>query len=800
MIITPIRLLQVHVTNVVAEATWTDSSNPSDPFINYPYKWTVTLSVNAQPHSDPSTTTPYFYTGTDIVVGDWFSNAVGGAAWQIVSITSATASTVVVVVQDIDLLNTVSDPTQSGSGGPPSLIQGFIFQIGEDGLPLLSPVPPLVITSQWQTDIIGRFRYRNMTQNHYEVIQIGNTFTSGQLISLTSDGTYVLATSIATAIGVVRDVTVPETGYFTYRPIGPIIKNISPALPGSPGSLIYLDPTTPGGYTATIPSGIQQPIFIQITTSIGILLSRNTSRSDQGATVVLGATTTLNATLHHKHILVCTVASTISLPTPWPAQFSTIGNGFTCDVLNLSGSVITLDTLMTGTTSIPVGALARIVATSYQNTVFVSTGAASSGGTSSGIGIVGPVTATLNESAGSLVFTTPDGYVGTLSGITFKPPPPALPVGVTANSMAVVNVGTDPNFPYSSTVFEVALLAVADGGVINLPAGTYQNWGNGHVDQAIFPSGLTINGAGAYNTIFDGMGGSGAGSATRLTWGKGIIHTNAPLTVNNCGFIRGGSSSVGGGESECGIYGEYNSLVPYTLTVNKCAFDNNQCGLFVPQNNVSGQHAPTIVVNDCEFGKNISNGQSQDGLSHDCYLNGAAVVVTNSRYFGNTWGHNLKSRSASVTTSGNLFVHGGGRCIDISEGTATPWLSTNDIFASLSGANAGTIGYGDESTTNGVAGATVTNATLYISRYQSVIWNNTAGTITFVTPIQYWVELVSGVPPSLVLTTLGMGAVTSGTPATFVGIVAGSPTTLTTYPVLTANPVWTSTAIAGIIQ
>jgi hypothetical protein len=441
MIIAPIRLLQVTVTNVIQTAVWADSSNPSDPFLNYPYKWTVTLSVVAQPHSDPSTNTPYYYTGTDIVVGDWFSNAVGGAAWEIISITSATAGRVIAVVQDIDLLNTVSDPSGSAAGGPANLIEGFVFQIGEDGLPILAPITPLVITPQYQTDLISRFRSRNMIQNHYEVIQPGNTFTTGQLIALTSAGTYVLASSITSAIGVIRDVAVPETGYFTYRPIGPVIKNISPALPGSPGSLIYLDPTTPGSYTVTAPPGVQQPIFIQLeTSSTGILLSRNMARADQPATIVLGAAVTLSAATHHKQILVCTIGTTISLPTPWPGQFSIIGDGFTCDVLNLSTTAVTFDNNMIGTTSIPPGTLARIVATAYQTTVFVSTGGASLAGPTS------PVSGqiyTLQYLDGVISWVTAAAPILALSANSLTFPP--TQVGSTAQVvLTITNNGSAP--------------------------------------------------------------------------------------------------------------------------------------------------------------------------------------------------------------------------------------------------------------------------------------------------------------------------------------------------------------------
>ena len=145
----------------------------------------------------------------------------------------------------------------------------------------------------------------------------------------------------------------------------------------------------------------------------------------------------------------------------------------------------------------------------------------------------------------------PAGPAGPAGGGTTTPPvvtPPATGTGVTDNSLATVNVAPGASdYPTLAS----GLAAVADGGTINLAAGHYLE--ANHVDAATFPHGITIKGAGAYLTVLDGQGGVGAGH--RLAWGKGVVHTNASLTVVGISFINGGGAD-GKSDGESGLYAE----------------------------------------------------------------------------------------------------------------------------------------------------------------------------------------------------------------------------------------------------
>ena len=151
---TPSRMLRVNVTSVAPQARWPADSST---YANYPYRWTVVLNVTPQTHSSPLTRLPYGYDGNDIVIGDWLSNTLGGFAWQIISITTASSNSVTRVIEDVNQYNTYADPNSTGDGAPPALVNGFVFVENPDGFPILFPITANVLVPQWQTDVMARF-------------------------------------------------------------------------------------------------------------------------------------------------------------------------------------------------------------------------------------------------------------------------------------------------------------------------------------------------------------------------------------------------------------------------------------------------------------------------------------------------------------------------------------------------------------------------------------------------------------------------------------------------------------------
>jgi hypothetical protein len=218
-------------------------------------------------------------------MGDWITSAVHGIANQIISISSQSATSLTCIVEDVDRYNTFCDPYGQGIGiGPVG--SGFCFQLASDGLPIIGPIKAGVLPLEFQTDLISRFRHRNIYKDYYHVNQAGHSFQVGDPIYLKTDGTYALATSTipaaARVIGTVHEVHTHSASHaadwFAYRPVGPVIQDISPVLPGTPGDVIYAGPT---GLTATAPVTNKKAVYIQLETSNkGILINNGNDASN----------------------------------------------------------------------------------------------------------------------------------------------------------------------------------------------------------------------------------------------------------------------------------------------------------------------------------------------------------------------------------------------------------------------------------------------------------------------------------------------------------------------------------------
>ena len=232
-----------------------------------PYQWTMTATVTQQNHSSFSTPQLYIYDGLDIQVGMWYGEAATGRSTQIVDIISASADTIVCVIEDTGRWEQFSNPNGVATSGDP----GFVFAIDEDGIPVfhtltlynsfIQPYPGFL------PDLISKFEARNLKQNLVTIFQPNNGFVAGDVIYLRNDGTYhqaVANTAVTTnVIGTVRQIGIPGYDYFSWEPRGKILYGLS-ALPGLPGDVLWLSTTTPGGLTAVKPSTLAMPIYIKI--------------------------------------------------------------------------------------------------------------------------------------------------------------------------------------------------------------------------------------------------------------------------------------------------------------------------------------------------------------------------------------------------------------------------------------------------------------------------------------------------------------------------------------------------------
>ncbi|KAI9034693.1 hypothetical protein DFJ74DRAFT_763272 [Hyaloraphidium curvatum] len=253
---------------------------------------------------------------------------------------------------------------------------------------------------------------------------------------------------------------------------------------------------------------------------------------------------------------------------------------------------------------------------------------------------------------------------------------------------------------------------------------------------------FTIAGSGGGRTVFDGRGGIGSGH--RLAWGKGFVHARSPGTVRDIVFRNGGGGD-GEADGEAGLYAELFSA-PGTLHAERCLFEANENGIFVPSGAAGFPGVGiSVEVKDCDF---VGNGVSGDGGSHDVYVQGAAYSETNCNHYGNPWGNNIKVRSPilSVTDGYHQNSPAGARWIDFPNGgTATILRGVYSINSSSVGGNV--IGYSEESTSNGITGGmTFTNPTLYIGRL-SYVNLSPGATVRFVGATVRWTADV-GIGPT----------------------------------------------------
>lgn len=250
----------------------------NDPWVNYPFRWAVTVNVIRQSHSSHLTPTPYAYDGLDVHVGDWIADITAGISVKVIGFLSQGYQNVVLICEDVDRFNTFTDVTATGLGifNPGN---GVVFSLNDEGLPVLGPMSAVATMLRsnpaWQQDQISRFQYRNYTKTFYPVLQPGANLLEGDPISLGTDALYhkTMANSAACAaiIGHVTSVGAPGPDWFTYRPLGKVCTNLNPPLPGLPGELIYWTAT---GMSNVVSANWAVPQYIRVDATTGVEIGR----------------------------------------------------------------------------------------------------------------------------------------------------------------------------------------------------------------------------------------------------------------------------------------------------------------------------------------------------------------------------------------------------------------------------------------------------------------------------------------------------------------------------------------------
>ena len=357
----PAKVLTIDVTSINNHARWTQNDGAGDKWWSggsspkY-YQWEITGTVTAQAHGSHLTRKDFEYNGLDVQVGDWIAGATTGTCLRIISISAKTATSVTMVVEDWLRYNTFRSSIGNGifNTGP-----CVIFQLNENGHPMLDPVPTSITSGDFYLNINSRFQYLN-PQMHYVLDQTAHGFSSGDVISVTGSG-FVKTTS-ATANKVIGTCTNPGPGVnqFMIRPNTRII-DFLPAIPGNVSDFIYTHATTAGALTTNDASGRIQ--FLKIANAIessvtGTQINPTVTANDVieiNETPVTLTSTTLTQTIADINGSTSTHGVTASsTPSPTTATTATLSLAYGLvgvypgGVITINGTSVTINTTTAG--------------------------------------------------------------------------------------------------------------------------------------------------------------------------------------------------------------------------------------------------------------------------------------------------------------------------------------------------------------------------------------------------------------------------------------------------------------------
>ena len=357
----PAKVISVNVTGLVADAQWDFDDGLGDTWWSggsqpkY-YRWELTMTVTAVAHGSHLTRIPKVFNGFDIVVGDYIAGATDGRALQIVSITSKTATSVVCKVEDRLRYNTFRSSTGSGIFTVPG--GAVIFQINENGHPMIDPLPTGIVSSDFYANVNSRFQYLNPQMN-YMLDQVAHGFDAGDVVAVDKNSNIFELADAANVERLVGTVTHagPGPNKFLLRPANGIVDFV-PGLPGNVGDFVYPKTDSSGELTLTN-TGVA--VFLKLTNAIpsiskGTVTGGAASAADKleinetdvllvtnsgGVVSITNAITDINAlTSSHK-----VVASSTPAPNTITSDAGTYGSAY-----GLVGGYVPFSASINGTT------------------------------------------------------------------------------------------------------------------------------------------------------------------------------------------------------------------------------------------------------------------------------------------------------------------------------------------------------------------------------------------------------------------------------------------------------------------
>lgn len=147
-------------------------TDETSPYFGYPTSFQIEVTIDTQTHSSPDTREGFIYNAYDVEAGDWFAQPSGKTYLIEQVITVIDNSAAILKIRDENLYVLKSDSSQTANNFPDEDQPGAIFELDEDGNPILAGItyqsaqfPGL---TYWIEDIKSRFEYYSVDEEGIE--------------------------------------------------------------------------------------------------------------------------------------------------------------------------------------------------------------------------------------------------------------------------------------------------------------------------------------------------------------------------------------------------------------------------------------------------------------------------------------------------------------------------------------------------------------------------------------------------------------------------------------------------------
>lgn len=273
--------------------------------------------------------------------------------------------------------------------------------------------------------------------------------------------------------------------------------------------------------------------------------------------------------------------------------------------------------------------------------------------------------------------------------VVAPPAPPSDPTPAAAapgSSGRVIKAGPSQTLKTLTDAIPTALA----GDTVQLDPGTYTD------TPAAWGVSLLIDLGGA---TFDATG-----KTANLARGKALLCPGADSIIQN-GTITGVAMDQTSGQLTSAIRPDDGCGY---LTIKNMRLHGNQCGIG------HGGFPIVISVSDSDIsGNGLLPGTNTGSLTHNLYVQGNRLTLTNVVSTAPNEAHAIKSRALELVINGGTFASDVGSCIDLPDGTAKPFQIIDAAFQkSATATDHHLMGYAEESTTNGVSGGAITGGSI----------------------------------------------------------------------------------------